>query len=958
MSQVTITSDRVKLIVDLNPITPPLNGYELIAVVQGGVTSKATIIDIGNYTKTLDYSTWVYSHSSVYATVSSLSSNWNSVYATVLPLSTLFSQQSANNLLVYSNVAANSANWNSVYNTVIPLSTLFSQQSANNLSVYSLVNSDSANWNSVYNTVMPLSTLFGQQSAKNLSVYSTLNSESANNISVYSYINSISANNAAVNSTVNSASANWNAATTCVNSNATNWNNTYSCVNSNATNWDNTYSCVNTYAPNWNAATTCVNSNANNWNTAYNCIPYNVVTNYSGSGNTQTLQGNLTVLGTISAKGGISNQTVNVGTTSSFNVENINPAVPAILVKQASGSNAQYGIATFFDGLPALYIGKATNNDGSIYNGGVIGIKTSTPNKTLTILGDVSASAQVWATTFNGNLNGNATTVTNGIYNTDSGTVTNTMLAGSIASNKITNGSNWDATTTCVNSNAISWNNASNCVNSNATGWSNASNCVNSNATGWNSNYTLTNNNSANWNAAYTSVNTNATNWNNTYSCVNSNATNWNNATNCVNTNATGWSNATTCVNNNATNWNSNYTFTNNNSANWNNVYNCVLGTSNCSSAWNCTATIYTKTATNNNIYPVNGGNSILAGSCSTISGGCNNTSQGTTSIISSGFTNKINNGAFNSVINGGNNNTINNSSSNSVIGGGCYNCVYGLNTFVAAGSGNNDNNQNNTFILGSNLRAYLPNYTYVNNLSSQNIINTTNLYSNLLDTNATSLQINSLNSVNTIVNPNGGNVGIGTQTPTSLLTVNGDTTIIGTLYSNNVPYTYYLGSDGSTIPFVGGNFFNDLSIPLKPNKTYIIECEIYYNFTYSGSPTQHCVQYSLNRTNIDGSFASAFGTYMQTASTGITGGNVTDNGTGIIGATYPGIPNVSVVDLNITPNLTKDVVHYASLKFFVTNGASSTSWGVYISPYASAPNLTASVTPKAGSYYRITQIS
>lgn len=40
---------------------------------------------------------------------------------------------------------------------------------------------------------------------------------------------------------------------------------------------------------------------------------------------------------------------------------------------------------------------------------------------------------------FTGNLTGNADTVTNGIYSTDTATVTNTMLAGSIANNKLSN---------------------------------------------------------------------------------------------------------------------------------------------------------------------------------------------------------------------------------------------------------------------------------------------------------------------------------------------------------------------------------------------------------------------------------------------------------------------------------------------------------------------------------------
>ena len=43
--------------------------------------------------------------------------------------------------------------------------------------------------------------------------------------------------------------------------------------------------------------------------------------------------------------------------------------------------------------------------------------------------------------TISGSINGNAATVSNGVYTTDTGTVTNTMLAGSIANNKLSNSS-------------------------------------------------------------------------------------------------------------------------------------------------------------------------------------------------------------------------------------------------------------------------------------------------------------------------------------------------------------------------------------------------------------------------------------------------------------------------------------------------------------------------------------
>jgi hypothetical protein len=47
------------------------------------------------------------------------------------------------------------------------------------------------------------------------------------------------------------------------------------------------------------------------------------------------------------------------------------------------------------------------------------------------------ASGNFSAGTITASLSGNATSVTNGVYTTDTGTVTNTMLAGSIANAKL-----------------------------------------------------------------------------------------------------------------------------------------------------------------------------------------------------------------------------------------------------------------------------------------------------------------------------------------------------------------------------------------------------------------------------------------------------------------------------------------------------------------------------------------
>ena len=165
----------------------------------------------------------------------------------------------------------------------------------------------------------------------------------------------------------------------------------------------------------------------------------------------------------------------------------------------------------------------------------------------------------------------------------------------------------------------------------------------------------------------------------------------------------------------------------------------------------------------------VGGHNNSLNGDCSIIGGGFQNALSGSYSTIAGGWMNKvfpnvgfigggasntINSGSSTSVIGGGQQNTIGTGSSNSVtsfIGAGMMNNILGYGSAIVAGCLNNVNgirsiigsgNQNlitssanysfigagrcntanaeNTFILGSNITASEPNYTYVNNLSVQ----------------------------------------------------------------------------------------------------------------------------------------------------------------------------------------------------------------------------------------------
>lgn len=66
---------------------------------------------------------------------------------------------------------------------------------------------------------------------------------------------------------------------------------------------------------------------------------------------------------------------------------------------------------------------------------------TATNSNTSSAIVSRDASGNFSAGTITANLSGNASTVTNGVYTTDTGTVTNTMLAGSIANSKLLNSS-------------------------------------------------------------------------------------------------------------------------------------------------------------------------------------------------------------------------------------------------------------------------------------------------------------------------------------------------------------------------------------------------------------------------------------------------------------------------------------------------------------------------------------
>lgn len=116
------------------------------------------------------------------------------------------------------------------------------------------------------------------------------------------------------------------------------------------------------------------------------------------SKNGTNLYGNLTIQGDLSSTGNQYFTNTFFTTTSAISVVNISPAsdIPALYIGQSGPGD----IASFYDldqGVEVLHVGGA---NGTYPN---VGIKTSEPNKDLTVRGEISASGTIWETTGNSN---------------------------------------------------------------------------------------------------------------------------------------------------------------------------------------------------------------------------------------------------------------------------------------------------------------------------------------------------------------------------------------------------------------------------------------------------------------------------------------------------------------------------------------------------------------------------
>lgn len=205
-----------------------------------------------------------------------------------------------------------------------------------------LLQTTSSNWNSVYNTV-------SGASANWESTYNVITGSSGNWDSCYNIMTGYSANWESVYTTVSGASAGWDLFYN------NEWISVYNTITGASGNWDSCYNTVLETSANWNKAY--------NFLTSGGKVSGSIIT--SGD---QTLSGNLGI--------GISATSARLQIYDNSN----NPAVK--ITQAGSTGHALYIEDQSPDSTPTV-----------IDYQGHMGIGTTTPNKELTVVGDISANA-------------------------------------------------------------------------------------------------------------------------------------------------------------------------------------------------------------------------------------------------------------------------------------------------------------------------------------------------------------------------------------------------------------------------------------------------------------------------------------------------------------------------------------------------------------------------------------
>lgn len=195
--------------------------------------------------------------------------------------------------------------------------------------------------------------------------------------------------------TLKSSSGSWNSVYSTVVSNSGYWGNSSTLLNTASARWDSTFSTVTANSAHWSDVYTVVSQNSASWPEATDPVFNTLTVNTSatiggvlGVGTTTPdpakalhVVGDVLVYGNLSANGDITFTNTLFTTTSALSITNTGTG-PALVVTQTGAQD----VASFYDDVNLALV---------IKDGGNVGIGTKTPNETLTVVGNISATGSL-----------------------------------------------------------------------------------------------------------------------------------------------------------------------------------------------------------------------------------------------------------------------------------------------------------------------------------------------------------------------------------------------------------------------------------------------------------------------------------------------------------------------------------------------------------------------------------
>ena len=145
------------------------------------------------------------------------------------------------------------------------------------------------------------------------------------------------------------------------------------------------YATMSANSAKWESSYSYLNSNS------ANIVTFQLLSTTPVVLSAANILGNVNIFGNLFAAGSAFFANTIITTTSALSVINSGPG-PALFVSQGRGAG---DIASFYDGdnsKEVLHVGNATDTFGNDIDG-VIGIKTGVPNKTLTVVGEISSTS-------------------------------------------------------------------------------------------------------------------------------------------------------------------------------------------------------------------------------------------------------------------------------------------------------------------------------------------------------------------------------------------------------------------------------------------------------------------------------------------------------------------------------------------------------------------------------------